>query len=109
MSTQVAFFNCVAFTENSFTLRHMIKANSIAEVISHLDTVIAWSKQHQSRIGYFATLYRKMTIAVQEGIGNYSFTDGTRMERLDVNFANRYLQAWEAYINKKKCSNVCCF
>lgn len=30
------------------------------------------------------------------------------MEQLDVVFANRYLQAWEAYVNKQKCSNAWC-
>lgn len=86
----------------------MIKATSINEVIAHLDTIIDWSKQHQSRIGYFATLYRRMTVAVQQGIANKSFEDAERMERLDVNFANRYLQAWDAYVNKKPCSSAWC-
>lgn len=86
----------------------MIVANSIDEVITHLDIVIAWSTVNQSRVGYFATLYRRMTIAVQLGIHNNVFADGKRMERLDVIFANRYLQAWEAYINKKPCSTAWC-
>lgn len=86
----------------------MIKATSLTEVIFHLDTIIAWSKQHQSRIGYFAALYRRMTIAVQNGIAANIFADGKRMEHLDVMFANRYLQAWEAYINKQKCTNAWC-
>lgn len=86
----------------------MINATSINEVLSHLDNIILWSKQRQSRIGYFATLYRKMTAAVQQGINNNSFKDGKRMEQLDIIFANRYLQAWEAYTNKQKCSNAWC-
>lgn len=86
----------------------MIKATTIDEVVSGLDYVIDWSKQKESRIGYFATLYRKMTIAVRDGIANNSFDDGKRMEVLDVIFANRYLQAWYAYTNKQKCSNAWC-
>ncbi len=48
-------------------------------------------------MGYFAALYRKVTVAVKEGIEEHFFDDGERMERLDVTFANRYLSALEAY------------
>ncbi|MEO5782294.1 MAG: DUF5995 family protein, partial [Ginsengibacter sp.] len=82
----------------------MIPATSIIEVITELDKVIEWSKLNQSRIGYFASLYRNMTIVVQRGIANKFFDDSARTERLDVTFANRYLQAWQAYTNKQKCS-----
>jgi hypothetical protein len=82
----------------------MLRAQSIDEVISQLDYIISWSRKNRSRIGYFATLYRRMTIGVKEGIANSSFRDAARMELLDVNFANRYLQAWECYVNKKPCS-----
>ena len=82
----------------------MIPATSIHEVITELNKVIEWSKLNQSRIGYFASLYRSMTVAVQQGIANKVFDDGSRMERLDIIFANRYLQAWQTYTNKQKCS-----
>lgn len=86
----------------------MLTATNIDEVISHLDDVINQSRQRESRIGYFACLYRKMTISVKEGIAKNAFEDGKRMELLDVIFANRYLQAWDAYINKMRCSNAWC-
>lgn len=86
----------------------MKSATSINEVISNLDEIIHWCKNKKSRMGYFATLYRSMTIAVKDGIDNNKFTDGKRMELLDVVFANRYLSAWEAYVNKNKCSNAWC-
>ena len=86
----------------------MIQATSVDDVIIHLDNIIDWSKKRQSRIGYFATLYRKMTKAVKQGIANGTFTDGKRMELLDIIFANRYLDAWNAYVNKQKCSNAWC-
>ena len=83
-------------------------ANSINEVIHELDEIIAWSKLHQSRIGYFSVLYRRMTIAVQQGIANGAFEDGKRMEELDVTFANRYFEAWRAFSKKQPCSNAWC-
>ena len=86
----------------------MPKASTIAEVITQLEDVIQWSRQNKSRIGYFASLYLRMTRAVQKGIANGSFEDGARMERLDVIFANRYLDAWQAYINNQPCPNAWC-
>lgn len=86
----------------------MIKAQSLKEVIEHLDHIIGWSIEQQNRMGYFATLYRQMTVAVQKGIANKVFNDGPRMELLDVTFANRYLQAWEAYVNHQPCSTAWC-
>jgi hypothetical protein len=86
----------------------MIKATTVQEVVDHLDNNIDWSIRKNSRIGYFACLYRKMTIAVQQGIAKNAFDNSSRMELLDVIFANRYLQAFEAFINKKKCTNAWC-
>lgn len=86
----------------------MLVAQTINEVITNLDSVINWCIQHNSRMGYFACLYRKMTIAVKDGIKNGSFENAGRMESLDVVFANRYLQAWEKYIQHKPCSNAWC-
>ncbi len=83
-------------------------AQSINEVITQLDDVIDWSKTHQSRIGYFASLYKLMTVAVQQGIINKKFDDGPRMEQLDVIFANRYLDAFYSYSNNKPCTNAWC-
>src|ERR1700749_2076572 len=74
-----------------------MKANTIDEVISFLDTIIETCKQHQSRIGYFASLYKAMTIGVKVGIEQGAFENGPRMERLDVAFANRYLDAYTKF------------
>jgi len=68
-------------------------ARTIDEVIAQLDDIIARSIREQSRLGYFAALYRKVTVKVKEGIAEGRFEDGPRMERLDVTFANRYLTA----------------
>lgn len=48
------------------------------------------------RLGYFAALYREVTIAVKQKIddGNY-FDDNARMEKFDVIFAGRYLDAFD--------------
>jgi Family of unknown function (DUF5995) len=72
-------------------------AKTIDEVVSHLDEIIARSRREDSRFGYFATLYRNVTVEVKRGIEAGRFEDGARMERLDVNFANRYLRALDCY------------
>ncbi|RYF89696.1 MAG: hypothetical protein EOO03_05375 [Chitinophagaceae bacterium] len=81
-----------------------MQANSIHEVIHILDGIIARCKQQQSRLGYFATLYKLMTEAVLKGMSENIFEDNARMEKLDVLFANRYLQAYFDYTNNKPVS-----
>lgn len=70
---------------------------TIDEVIAQLDDIIARSIREGSRLGYFAALYRKVTAKVKEGIAEGRFEDGPRMERLDVTFANRYLEAMDQF------------
>ena len=70
-------------------------AETIDQVIEQLDDIIDWSINRNSRLGYFAALYRKVTIKVKDGIREGYFEDAERMERLDVIFANRYLEAFE--------------
>lgn len=72
-------------------------AASIDEVINQLTYIVEWSKQNNSRMGYFAALYRKVTIQVKKGIKDNYFDDGPRMERLDIIFANRYIHACYQY------------
>jgi hypothetical protein len=79
----------------------MKTAQKINQVIELLDEIIAHSIKHNSRAGFFACLYRKMTIAVKSGIANGAFEDGPRMEKLDVVFANRYLEAFFNYQQNK--------
>lgn len=72
-------------------------AETIDEVIDRLDEIIQRSRMDGSRLGYFATLYRNVTVEVKSGIAAGRFDNGLRMERLDVTFANRYLAALERY------------
>ena len=74
-----------------------MQAQNINEVIAHLTTIIEWAREHNSRIGYFPALYRKVTQEVKRGIERGDFEDGERMERLDVLFANRYLEAFDQF------------
>ena len=62
-------------------------AETIDQVIRQLDDIIDWSIRNDSRLGYFAALYRKVTLQVKSGITDGFFEDAERMERLDVIFA----------------------
>jgi Family of unknown function (DUF5995) len=64
---------------------------TIDEVLTELDQIILRAREERDRLGFFATLYRNVTIKVKEGIAAGLFEDGPRMEKLDVTFANRYL------------------
>jgi hypothetical protein len=78
--------------------------NTIDDVLSAMDGIIqrAWDENY--RLGYFAALYRRVTRAVRNGVSNGSFQNGPLMERLDVVFASRYLDALAAYQSGTKLS-----
>lgn len=81
-----------------------IKSNqTIDEIIEEMDDVINRCVREKSKLGYFAVLYRDVTVQVRNKIrqGNY-FEDNERMERLDVIFAKRYLEAIYDYWDEDK-------
>jgi hypothetical protein len=76
-----------------------VARTTIDEVLQGLDAIIDRARSEESRLGYFAGLYRRVTRAVKEGIANGRFQDGPRMARLDVVFASRYLDAFASWRN----------
>lgn len=82
----------------------MNEVKTIADVIAVLDEMVKQSAARKSRAGYFAALYKRMTVAVSEGIGKGVFEDGPRMAALDVVFAKRYLTAFDAFAAGRPCS-----
>ncbi|WP_426670671.1 DUF5995 family protein [Mucilaginibacter sp. McL0603] len=79
----------------------MVPAQNIDEVIAQLETIIANSVASNNRAGYFAALYHKVTCRVKQGIQTKEFENGARMEQFDVVFANRYITAYDQWINKE--------
>jgi hypothetical protein len=76
-------------------------AANIDDVLAQLESIIAESIQTNSRLGYFAALYYKVTACVKEGIAKGQFENGPRMEQFDVLFAGRYLDAFNAWKNNQ--------
>lgn len=75
------------------------QAQTIEEVIEIMDDIVHDCLKRGDRLGYFASLYRTVTIVVKERCDDGFFEDNDRMRDLDVRFANRYFEAYDAYFN----------
>ncbi|WP_437369210.1 DUF5995 family protein [Maribacter litoralis] len=67
------------------------------QVLDQLDLIIDDAITTNSRIGYFAYLYRRVTAEIQNEIVLGNFEDNARMEIFDVAFANYYIDAYNGY------------
>jgi hypothetical protein len=74
---------------------------TIEDVIERLGTIVSEAREEQSRVGYFAALYRRMTVEIKNGIRDGVFRDPGLVERLDVAFAARYFDAYDAWRERK--------
>lgn len=81
-----------------------MQATTIDEVLQQLEVIIEQNKTQQNANGYFAALYYNVTAQVKDGIAKGAFENGSRMEQLDVHFANRYLEAYDNYSRQVPCS-----
>lgn len=75
-------------------------ATTIQEVIDRLNGIIDQSITDSSAFGIFPALYVVVTEKIKDGIARGDvFEDGPRMEKLDVLFANRFLESYHQYLN----------
>ncbi len=72
-------------------------AENLDDVVRLLDDVIDEAIAAGHRRGYFAAVYRQMTLAVRNGIDANRFEDGERMNRFVTIFANRYFDAFDTF------------
>ena len=73
-----------------------LHANDIEDVLDILGGIVADTTLVHDRRGYFAALYRQVTLEVRKGIAVGLFDDGARMSAFDAAFANRYFTAYES-------------
>jgi Family of unknown function (DUF5995) len=73
--------------------------NTIDDVVNAIDGIVQWSIANVSRLGYFAALYRRITIAIRTACDQGLFQDNDRLRRLDVVFASRYFAALNGYFH----------
>ena len=71
----------------------------IDEVVDAIQSIVDWSISASSRLGYFAALYKRITIAVRTALDEGAFENAARMERFDVAFASRYFDALNGYFH----------
>lgn len=78
-------------------LDRLEEPETIDDVLRNIDQIIDWSIRTESHIGYFAALYRRITLGIRDAVSDGLFDDGKRMEQLDIAFARRYFDALNAY------------
>lgn len=69
----------------------------IDDVIEALELIINQAIRDNDSKGYFASLYRRMTLAIRDAIKKGTFENGIRMEKLEVVCAKRYIDALSQY------------
>jgi len=74
-----------------------VDLSRIDTVINDIQAIIDWSEQAEDPIGYFAALYKRVTIAIRGGIEANRFEDGSRMVDFDASFAGRFFEAVKAH------------
>src|SRR4051812_14457783 len=70
---------------------------SVADVLQRLDSIIDNGRRANSRLAYFAVLYRLVTRALMDAAEASRFDDPVRVQRLTAVFAGRYLDAFDAF------------
>jgi Family of unknown function (DUF5995) len=72
---------------------------TIEGVVEAIGSIIDWSISVSSPLGYFAALYKRITIAIDTAVAQEKFQDGPRMQLFDVTFASRYFDAPNGYFH----------
>ncbi len=72
-------------------------AEHIDDVIEALAAIVRQARTAGDRLGYFAALYRQVTVEVRTAMNSGFFDDPARMDRFDTVFGNRYFDALDAW------------
>ncbi len=67
-----------------------MSATTIDGVIDQLEDIIDSCIRTESRLGYFAALYKRMTLAVKAGIQRGAFQDAARIEKVPVEWGGSW-------------------
>ncbi|MCB9301901.1 MAG: hypothetical protein H6566_14740 [Lewinellaceae bacterium] len=75
--------------------------HTIDDVLAELDHIVAHTVEQNTPLGVFAYVYRRTTAKIKEGLEKGLFSDKEKLERFDVAFAKRYIDAyWQHYNNE---------
>lgn len=86
--------------------RCVTMASTVDEVIEQLGSIVEAGRREAGRWGFFASLYKRMTVAMRAGIGGGRFSDPSRVAEVDVAFANRYLAEFESWRRAEETSRT---
>jgi hypothetical protein len=75
----------------------MSGARTIDDVLADLTRIVETGRSGRSRLAVFPAMYRSVTATVGDGIQRGVFDDGPRVQRLVVNFADLYIEAFDAW------------
>lgn len=81
-------------------------AKTLDEVISRLESIVDSASESGNPLGIFALVYLGVTRMVKQCVINGTFEDCARMEKLDVIFANRYINAYDLFRQEKECTHA---
>lgn len=87
----------------------MNRPTTIKDVLARLDSIIEDATTTNDRLGLFAYVYRRTTAEIQKEIQLKNFENNERLEKMDVIFANLYLDAYRDYQNNKEVSGSWAF
>jgi hypothetical protein len=74
-------------------------AKNLQESSANFDAIVAWAINAPSGIGYFATIYKRATIAVSNAIDTGKFQQPEVMTRFTLTFSQRYFDALNAHFH----------
>jgi hypothetical protein len=75
------------------------RPGSMADAQEGIDRVVAWAIEAQSHIGYFAALYKRVTLAIRKAMTDGVFQDADRIDRLGTVFSQRYFDSLNAFFH----------
>ena len=82
------------------------ESKTIDEVIQNLDVIIEQSVNENNYLCAFAYVYQRTTREIKKALVDGRFENPERMEKMDVIFANLYIQAYHNYKIKKPISDT---
>lgn len=82
------------------------EAQSIDQVLDQLDEIIALTVSENNLLCCFAYVYRRTTFSVQQAIISERFENPSRMEKMDVLFANIFIRSFRDFRASEKTSTA---
>jgi hypothetical protein len=72
---------------------------NLRDIVDNIDTAVAWAIAAPSGVGYFATIYKRATIAIRKAIETGGFGHPEVMTRFTMTFAQRYFDAFNGFFH----------